>query len=210
LGAVQSLEVPMNSVPQILFCILGLLFGSAGALAGPVNFDTWYQFSFDGAGVGAIGCNPADPGGNFCISSSGTPTEFADAPAWTFVAPAGGATLSVTDAFTSGDRFEIFDFGASIGTTSAPGVDIDCGDDPVPCLATAGISHALFALAAGAHSLTITTLAGSDLGSAYFLASAGSVGETPLPPAFGFMLAGLVGLASLICRDVISRVRYTS
>jgi hypothetical protein len=197
----------MSSVSRILFCILGLLFGSTGVHAGVIDFGTWYQFSFAGAGA-AQGCDPADPSGPFCIPSFGTPTQFADAPPWTIVAPVGGAVLTVTDAFLSGDRFEVFDFGISIGLTSLPGLDIDCGDDPIPCLANAGMSHALLALAAGAHSLTIAALPGSDFGTGYFLASADSVSETPLPPAFGFMLAGLVGLASL-ARRRLNQSRYT-
>src|SRR5205807_246059 len=83
----------------------------------------------------ATGCDPADPAGPFCIPSSGTPTEFLDAPPWTFVAPAAGALLTVTDAFLAGDRFQVFDFGASLGLTSAPVGNADCGDDPIPCLA---------------------------------------------------------------------------
>lgn len=187
----------MSGFGQTLFSALCFLFGLTSAQAGVIDFGTWYQFSFTGAGVSAQGCDPADPAGAFCLSSSGTPTQPANAPAWTFVAPAGGAVFTVTDAFLSGDRFEVFDFGVSIGVTSPPGSGIDCGDDPVPCLADTAISHALFALTAGNHSLTIATLAGTDPngGSGYFLASAG---QTPLPPAAGFMLAGLIGLASLI------------
>src|SRR5689334_6520660 len=100
---------------------------STPALCGALPTNTWEEFAFGAVGVPATGCDPADPAGPFCIGSFGTPTEFLTAPPWTFTAPATGATLTVVDAFDAGDRFEIFDFGASIGFTSAPGRTGDCG-----------------------------------------------------------------------------------
>ncbi len=145
---------------------LGLLAATRAAQAGPIPLDSFMQFSFDGAGAVA-GCAPDDPLGGFCIGSSGTPTSFLDAPAWTFVAGASGAVLSVVDAFESGDAFQVFDFGVLVGSTSVPVGGVDCGDDPVACLATPGMSMGVFALAAGAHSLSLVALAGSGLGSGY-------------------------------------------
>ena len=138
--------------------------------AGPVSPSTFYEFSFTDPGVSVTGCLPNDPAGNFCISSSGTPTTFADAPPWTISLPSGGLLL-VTDAFVSGDSFEILDFGVPIGMTSAFIPDTDCGDDPVPCLANPGMSHAEISLAAGNHSLMIVPLAVGALGggSGYFV-----------------------------------------
>src|SRR5216117_2171702 len=98
---------------------------AAPAFAGPIPFDTYLQFSFSDVGTPAVGCDPADPAGAFCFPSSGTPTSFLDAPAWTF---ADSALLTIIDAFTSGDRFELFDFGVSLGSSSTPGIDADCGD----------------------------------------------------------------------------------
>jgi hypothetical protein len=78
--------------------------------------------------------------------------------------------LIVTDAFNSGDAFEVLDTGVPIGMTPFVPVGIDCGDDPVPCLANPGMSHAEFALAAGGHSFTIAPLASpSGGGAAYFI-----------------------------------------
>src|SRR5438309_3205405 len=125
--------------------VVCLAFGLFAPLyAGPITSGVYWQFSFTDAGVQARGCDP-DPLGGFCLASSGTPTSFLDAPPWTFVAPASGSVLTVTDAFENGDRFQIFDLGVSIGLTSAPGaLLVDCGGDPVPCLATAGMSHGTF------------------------------------------------------------------
>jgi len=137
--------------------------------AGPVSPSTFYEFSFTDPGVSVTGCLPNDPAGNFCISSSGTPTTFADAPPWTISLPSGGLLL-VTDAFVSGDSFEILDFGVPIGMTSAFIPDTDCGDDPVPCLSNAGMSRAEISLAAGDHSLMIVPLAvAPGGGSGYFV-----------------------------------------
>lgn len=138
------------------------------ASAGPITLGTFHEFGFSTAGPPATGCDPADPAGPFCISSSGTPTDFLNAPPWTFVASAVGAVLTVTDAFTAGDRFQVFDFGTSLGLTSASVGSANCGDDPVPCLATPGISKGTFVLATGNHSISITpTLAPSGGGSGY-------------------------------------------
>jgi hypothetical protein len=177
--------------------ILGaLIFMSSPAMAGPITFDTWLQFGFGEAGTGASGCDPADPAGPFCIPSGGTPTTFLDAPPWTFTADASGATLTVVDAFLSGDRFEIFDFGASLGLTSLPGAGVDCGDDPVVCLANSDISSLVLALAAGVHSLTIVPTLSPDFGGAGYLFVSGTPGTTPVPePATG-LLFGL-GLAAI-------------
>ncbi len=152
--------------------ILFSLGAAATARADAIVLNTFHQFSFTNAGVLARGCDPADPLGPFCIPSSGTPTQFAPAPPWTFSSPA-AVLLTVTDAFEVGERFEVFDFGVSLGLTSAPGVSGDCGDDPIPCLANPSISSRVFSLVAGNHSITIVpVLSPFGGGSAYFRATA--------------------------------------
>ena len=165
--------------------------GAAPASAGPIVLDTWYEFGFTDTASLATGCQPDDPLGVFCTSSSGTPTTNLDAPPWTFTA--GSVVLTVVDAFENGEAFEIFDFGVSIGVTSAPGPATDCGDDPVPCLLVAEMSKGFFNLAAGAHSLTIRpTLSPGGLGAAYLQVSAAVVPE----PMTGLLLgSGLVALS---------------
>jgi hypothetical protein len=158
------------------------------ASAGPIAVDTYYEFAFGPVGVDSTGCDPADPAGPICFESTGTPTTFADAPAWTFVSGGSGSTLTVTDAFASGDRFEIFDFGASIGFTSVSVDGSNCGDDPVPCLADPNMSHGEFSLGAGAHSISIV-LAQGDFGAGYFLLEDGAA--VPEPATLTLLATGV-------------------
>ena len=159
------------AAPRVLALVVCVLW-SRTASAGPVAIGEFLQFGFTDAGIAATGCAPADPGGAFCIPSSGTPTSFLNTPPWTFTAP-GGARLTVTDAFNSGDQFAIFDFGALIGLTSLPVGGADCGDDPIPCLANPSMSHGVFALGVGNHSLTlIPRLSPDGGGSGYFQVTA--------------------------------------
>lgn len=177
--------------------VVGFLTGALVPVAhsGPIATNTFLEFGFSDVGIAATGCDPADPAGPFCIPSGGTPTSFLDAPPWTF-----GTTtdsfLRVTDALESGDRFEVFDYGVSLGQTSIPGAS-DCGDDPVVCFADPAMSSGLFLLPAGAHSITlVATLAPSGGGSGYLVA-------VPEPGTLSFML--LIGLATVVL--VIRRTR---
>lgn len=165
---------------------------SAPAAAGPIPFDEWLQFGFTEAGTPATGCDPADPAGPFCVPSSGTPSTFLDAPPWTFTAAGSGATLRITDVFTSGDRFEIFDFGVSLGLTSLPALDVDCGDDPVPCFANAGMSTGLFVLAGGNHSLTIIPVAALEGGGTGYFQVEGAAAVVPEPATLTLLATGLI------------------
>jgi hypothetical protein len=165
---------------------------SLAASAGPIPFNTFMQFSFEVAGQAVTGCAPDDPNGAFCVASSGTPTSFLDAPAWTFLAPVSGAVLTVVDAFEAGDRFDVFDFGNLLGSTSATVTRPlpDCGDDPVVCLATVGMDVGIFNLAAGEHSLTLVASRSTGAGSAY-LRVAADAGVLPEPGSITLVLAAL-------------------
>lgn len=185
-------------VSQLVASVLLASF-TAGARADPMPLDVWGEFSFGEVGDFAQGCDPADPFGNFCIPSSGTPTEFLGTPAWTF-ASVGPATLTVVDAFESGDRFEVFDFGISVGFTSIPlaGAVVDCGDDPAVCLGTAGMSVGTFVLGDGAHSLLIRFIEGRGSGgSGYLRVSARAL---PEPGTLVLLALGLLVLGVLIKR----------
>lgn len=189
-------------VLNLLRCasVIGLVALAPALSAGPVLSDVWYEFGFADVGVGATGCDPADPAGAFCIPSSGTPTEFLDAPPWTFVAAAAGATLTVTDAFLSGDQFEFFDFGSSIGLTSPPSAVavVDCGDDPEVCITTAGMSTGSFVLAAGAHSITLAPVLAPEGGGAGYLRVTGAA--IPEPSSLALIALGVLALFALRLR----------
>jgi hypothetical protein len=190
-------------VRAVLLCCLGLGVTSA-ASAAPIDSDTWYEFSWFESGGTAAGCDPADPSGDFCIPSSGTPTSFAPAPAWTFNASATGATLTVVDAFLSGDRFAIFDFGVLIGATSVPAIGFGCGDDPIDCLAEPHQSSGVFSLLPGAHALTIVaTIAPSESGVGYFQVTGASDAVVPEPTTVVLIGSGL----ALIARSRARRTR---
>jgi PEP-CTERM motif len=118
---------------------------------------------------------------------------FAPEPAWTFTS-SDPIALTVTDAFQSGDQFEIFDFGVSLGFTSVPARGVNCGSDPLTCLATPGISTGVFALNAGAHSLTINAV-NDSFGAGYFQASA-----VPEPASLLLFGSGLVGIVARLRR----------
>jgi hypothetical protein len=149
-----------------------------------------------------MGCFPADPDAPECTPSSGTPTLFADAPPWTFtVGPGNLAVLIVTDAFTHGDAFDVFDRGTQIGSTvpAVPADFISCGDDPVPCLDDPLTSKGDLLLEAGDHAITITPYASPyGGGAAYFRADIASIQE---PPSWWLILVTLaIGLGRGIKR----------
>jgi hypothetical protein len=191
--ALQYLPMKGDFMRRVILigCTL-LIVSCRAAIAAPIASGVFLEFGFTGAGVPATGCDPADPAGSFCIPSSSTPTDFLPAPPWTFTADAAGATLIVTDAFFSGDQFELFDLGLSIGVTSTPaalGV-VDCGDDPVVCLATAGMSRGTFTLAAGPHSITIVPTLSPDFGGAGYLRVDGATAAVPEPANLLLLLSG--------------------
>lgn len=161
------------------------------AAAGPITLGQFQEFAFSNAGVPATGCDPADPAGPFCIPSSGTPTTFLSAPPWTLTSPV-SILLQVTDAFDSGDRFQVFDFGASLGLTSSPASGVNCDDDPAVCLATPGMSTGTFTLPPGNHSLTITPVLAPSGGGAGYLRATNAV---PEPRTWILLGAGLAVLS---------------
>ena len=85
----------------------------------------------------------------------------------------------------------MFDFGVSLGLTSAPGAPEDCGDDPLPCLADSDMSRGVFALAPGSHSITLAPVAAPSGGGSGYLQWA----AVPEPGTLALLGAGLVALA---------------
>ena len=136
----------MKKLSLVLILVMGLGMVSAGMVqADPivVGNPQWYAFEFDFPPTFAVGISNSvgvNPG----------------APPWTYTALTPTA-VKITDSFTAGDMFSLYDNGLFVGTTSTvpttPTVtnnataDLDYLD---PLL-----SHGLFTLAAGSHALTI-------------------------------------------------------
>ena len=122
----------------------------------------------------ATGCSPQDPTGVVPCDgvSLGRNSVYAGSPPWSFTAPANGARLTVVDTGDSGDEFELFDNGVSIGMTSPAQASVYCyvpvGGDPGLCLRETGMSSGEFMLGAGDHSITIKPVKGFDFGVGYF------------------------------------------
>ena len=108
----------------------------------------WYEFAYLDSGSAAFACAGAcEP------SISGNSVE-AGNPSWTF-ASSDPVLVTITDAFFSGNSFELFDFGTPIGATPSTALGYYCGDDPATCALDPNFSHGVFSLAAGGHALTI-------------------------------------------------------
>jgi hypothetical protein len=129
---------------------------------------SWQAFSFISPGLPARGCSPADVGAPSC--DVGTSATAVGAAPWTFT---GAATLTVTDAFSSGDVFQVYDFNTPIGTTSAATAGTSCANVPDTCLANSSISHGTFNLANTSHSITIVPISGGA-GVGYFRLTSGT------------------------------------
>jgi hypothetical protein len=155
----------------------------------PITPDIWNEFSFVQVGVQARGCSPVDTAGLACIP--GSDSVFLGAPAWTYTAPADGATLRVTDAFNSGDAFLVLDFGSLLGVTPIVAPGSSCGSDPDACFANASMSHNTFLLSPGAHSLTITPIEVQQPGAAYLRVEPVPEPESLLLLFFGVLVSGL-------------------
>src|SRR5438309_4338912 len=153
----------------------------------PVTAPLWEDFGFGGPGSSATACTT-------CGASSGGNSVYAPNPPWTFttVVP---EILKVTDAFDSGDAFDVSDFGAAILSTPPVATGHDCGDNPDPCFADPLMSHGFVGLAAGDHSLTIIARdSPHDGGAAYFQTSLVS----PVPEPGSLMLLGSGLLPALV------------
>jgi hypothetical protein len=162
-----------------------VLFASSSASASPILVDgSWHEFSFNLAVSSAGGCVG-------CTPTTNPVAEQETLPPWTF---SGAATLTIVDLFTPGDRFEAFDFGVSLGTTSVvPNIGVSaCGGDIGCALADAAFSQLVVNLGPGAHSLTLNVIQNSGVsngGAAVFQVSPVAVPEPGLLLLFGVSLA---------------------
>lgn len=122
------------------------------------------------------------------------------------------AWLAITDGFLSGDQFEFFANGVSLGLTSAPtAVGVDIGFNADAAFADARWSSAETMLGAGSYEITgNTVLSPFGAGRAFIRLSSTPLGgpgfENPVPtapiplPAAGIMLIGALGALTLVAR----------
>jgi len=147
------------------------------AHAGPITpGDGWHQFNWTNA-----------------------PNTFQNESAFTFSANA-PTDLMVTDAFVAGDRFEVYDFGTLVGTTSQVNGFGTWTSDPNVAYPSGGFSTGLFALSAGNHSLTFKNIqapSGQPSGTAFFRVDPqGTVANVvPEPGTITLVAIGVAGLA---------------
>ena len=144
------------------------------AKAEPIAFGVWYEFVHSGAGTFVQSCQ-----GVLCTPSSTGNSMYAPEQPWTVLLNAPGV-LTIADAFASGDQFEAFSNGQSLGLTSEP-IDFQhCGSDPAACINAFGMSSGMFGLSAGKHLLSIRTFASrAGAGASFFRVDAPAVVPEP-------------------------------
>ena len=177
---------------RFLLSVSALLALSAGSvLASPIATDgTWYTFGFGLATSAAYS-------GVGATTSVNPTSQVAPDPAWTFTGP---ATFQVLDEYFAGDRFEVFDSGTSLGTTSAPGQSGSCLNDIACALADSNFSRGSFTLGIGSHSITINVIQNAtdtSRGAAVFSATATPPASTPEPGTLLILGGGLCAAALL-------------
>lgn len=146
-----------RSVIPLVGLVAGVLVGTV-ALAAPASAATplalnsgWQTFYFRDAGSGA----------------SGQP--------YVFTAAFNDVTLKVTDGSNSGDQFAVYDNGILVGQTDAVPTGGYCSN-PDSCYASSDMSHGIFTLPPGAHSITIVAIASPyGTGGAYLRVDLGAI-----------------------------------
>lgn len=162
---------------------------TAVANAGPVSIGQWYTIGFGGVGSFATD-------GSVCCAL-GLNSLYPGDPSWTFTAGAGGATVTITDGFSSGDSFQLVDFGGAVGVTPSVAQGGSCGSDEPACLADPLMSHNLFFLGAGSHSIDIQVAATPfGGGAAFFRIDDGGTPEVP-EPSTSLLLGSALAVAAL-------------
>lgn len=168
-------------------CALALaasvLLGTTAGAQTALSSGSWTDFNFAAVGSGATG----QP---FTYSSS---SQF---------------YLTVLDQYLSGDSFDVLNFGALLGSTTAGVVGSDCGGDRAACMANADFGRGTFLLAPGSYSFTIVTTASPyDRGAAAIgvdvsqeLAGTPAMSTVPEPATVALLGTGLLVVAGVGAR----------
>jgi len=107
----------------------------------------------------------------------------------------GTATMTVTDAYLSGDQFEVFNFGDSIGLTSMPTTQGSGTSDFDYAAANPQWSTGVWVFGPGSYSISgIAVLSPYGSGGAGLMLESGG-SAVPLPGAVWLLGSGLLGLA---------------
>ena len=147
-------------------------------------------YEFIGVTVG----QPVQPCGTCYPSTNPSGIVYTAATPWTFTGP---ANLFVLDLFLSGDQYEVFDTGVSLGQTSTPpGVEMQCGQplvaDIACSIASPNFSRRNYILGTGPHSITINYIRTTSVAH-----SGGALQLTAIPEPAGMALI-LAGLGMMI------------
>ena len=185
---------PFFRIASALVLSLGLM---ANAQATTVTLnpgDTWNEFTIDDFSSMTSGTEWID------ATDSNSP-DFGSPLHFMFTVPQGfTGILSIVDGGFAGDRFEVFNHGASLGVTSNSTNSADFSNDFADNWNNINFSSAVFTLASGSYDITgnlLSTL--QDFNATNGALKFQAVGSAPLPePSPALLLFVGVGLMALV------------